>query len=237
MSIEILTPSDCQTTLLVREVEVNRLEGVVEANGLTTIVKNRGWVNKRKREKENQKEKWMATEAVMEYLTRPSRIGADVRSNNFVNEWVREQNEGDKQRESHLGRSEGKNQGRTAKPKGKELPIRRRGHDSRHSWSSGQWQVNISLFSILHTAQPRHIQHVRQTVRHWCDTMYSTSIYMRGWQLVKPLVVLLSRLNESSNILLDLRTSASSCQPGTGSLQTQLHTPSSPMRNFMYTRT
>lgn len=73
-----LTLSDCQTAMLIREVAVNRVEGVVEANGLTTTVKNRGRVNKRKREEENQKEKRMATEAVIEYLTRPSRTGVEV---------------------------------------------------------------------------------------------------------------------------------------------------------------
>lgn len=32
-----LVVSDCQTMVLIREVEVDRLEGIVEANGLTII--------------------------------------------------------------------------------------------------------------------------------------------------------------------------------------------------------
>jgi hypothetical protein len=36
-----LMVSDCQTTVLIREVEVNRLEGVVEANGSERLDDNR----------------------------------------------------------------------------------------------------------------------------------------------------------------------------------------------------
>ena len=79
----------------------------------------------------------MATEASIEYLTRPSQIDVDVDVTSSVSEISRR----DKQREkSQLGGSQGKNQGacacqgrkgRSNQSAGGLVPIRTRGHDSR----------------------------------------------------------------------------------------------------------